>query len=213
MRRAAKRLLDIIGAVIGLVFLSPVFVVIASAVAVDSPGGALFRQQRVGRGGRLFKVYKFRTMVSDASLRGHVITSADDPRITRVGAFLRDWKLDELPNLINVLRGEMSLVGPRPEVPEYVAMMRPEERRLLELKPGITGFAQLRYINEAKTLTREQALNDYEAIFHTKVAIDLEYLERLSFWFDLKIILYTLWMILRGESASDIPGHFIAPLD
>lgn len=205
MTRFLKRALDIVGSLFGLTLLSPLLGFIAVAVSLDSPGGVLFRQERVGRGGRLFRVYKFRTMVCDAQRSGQLITSAGDPRITRVGAFLRDWKLDELPNLINVLRGEMSLVGPRPEVPEYVALMRPHERRILEVKPGMTGLAQLSYINEAKTISYEQAVNDYLRIFREKIAIDLEYVDRVGFFYDVGLILRTLWLILRGHSASSEP--------
>ncbi|MCX7022460.1 MAG: sugar transferase [bacterium] len=199
MRGFFKRALDIVVAVVGIALFAPVMGVIAVAIALGSPGPALFRQERVGHRGRIFPMYKFRTMEADADGRG--ITSAGDPRITRVGAFLRSWKLDELPNLFNVLRGEMGLVGPRPELPCYLKGLNERQRRILELRPGITGLAQLRYINESLVITPDQVDRDYEWILAQKISLDLAYMERAGAFYDLKLILATLWMLLRGDSA------------
>ena len=200
MRGFFKRVLDIIVAAASVIAFAPVMGVIAVAIALGSPGSVLFRQERVGRRGRIFRMHKFRTMVADADGRG--ITSAGDPRITRVGAFLRSWKLDELPNLFNVLRGEMSLVGPRPELPCYLSGLTERQRRILELRPGITGLAQLRYINESLVITPEQVDRDYEWILARKISLDLAYLERAGALYDLRLILSTFWMLLRGDSAK-----------
>ncbi len=206
MRHFLKRALDIIASVIGLIILSPVMGVVAAAVALDSPGSVLFRQDRIGRRGRIFKMYKFRTMEADAYRRGRGITSAGDPRITRVGVFLRSWKVDELPNLFNVLKGEMSLVGPRPELPCYVCGLNGRQRRILEFRPGITGLAQLRYINESLMITSEQVDRDYQWFLARKINLDLAYIARACTLYDIKLIFATIWMLLRGESASpDLP--------
>ncbi len=199
MRSFLKRVLDIVAAAAGAVLFAPVMGVIAVAIVLGSPGPVIFRQERVGRRGRIFRMYKFRTMEADADGRG--ITSAGDPRITRVGAFLRSWKLDELPNLFNVLKGEMSLVGPRPELPCYLCGLTDHQRRILELRPGITGLAQLRYINESLVITPEQVDHDYEWILARKISLDLAYLERAGAAYDLRLILATCWMLLRGDSA------------
>jgi lipopolysaccharide/colanic/teichoic acid biosynthesis glycosyltransferase len=199
MRRFLKRALDITVAAAGMVVFAPVMGVIAVAIALASPGPVLFRQERVGRRGRIFRLYKFRTMVAGAE--GCGITSAGDDRVTRVGAFLRCWKLDELPNLLNVLKGEMSLVGPRPELPCYLEGLTDRQRRILELKPGMTGLAQLRYINESLVITSEQVDRDYEWILAQKINLDLAYLKRAGALYDLRVILATLWMLLRGDSA------------
>jgi lipopolysaccharide/colanic/teichoic acid biosynthesis glycosyltransferase len=199
MRWFFKRALDLVVAAAGIVLFAPVMGVVAAAVALATPGPVIFRQERVGRRGRIFRMYKFRTMEADADGRG--ITSAGDPRVTRVGAFLRSWKLDELPNLFNVLKGEMSLVGPRPELPCYFRGLDDRQRRILGLRPGITGLAQLRYINESLVITPEQVDRDYEWILAQKIGLDLAYLERAGALYDLRLILATLWMLLRGDSA------------
>ncbi len=187
------RAIDILAAFIGLVVLSPLFSAIAIAIKLDSPGPVFYRAQRVGKDGRLFRLYKFRSMVADADRRGPGITATGDTRITPVGRFLRRTKLDELPQLINVLRGEMSLVGPRPEDPRYVALYTPEQRRVLAVRPGITSAASLVYRHEEQLLAGE----DWETVYRTKVlpdklAIDLAYLERRTLASDLKLILRTI---------------------
>ena len=183
-------------ALLVLVLLSPVIVVLALRVRLTSPGPAFFRQQRVGRGGELFWIYKFRTMrVNNA---GPQVTGGADPRITPVGAWLRRWKLDELPQLWNVVKGDMALVGPRPEVPRYVAHYTAEQRGVLSVPPGITGTTQLRYRNEEELL-RNAA--DPEALYlaeilPAKLAIDLEYVHHRSAWTDMRLIVETFTRVL-----------------
>jgi lipopolysaccharide/colanic/teichoic acid biosynthesis glycosyltransferase len=179
-----------------LILLSPVILLLALLMRLSSPGPAFFRQQRVGRGGELFWIYKFRTMrVNNA---GPQVTGGDDPRITPVGAWLRRWKLDELPQLWNVVKGDMMLVGPRPEVPRYVAHYTPEQREVLSVAPGITGATQLRYRNEEELL-RDAA--DPEALYLSeilpaKLAMDLEYVRHRSAWTDLGLIVRTFTRVL-----------------
>jgi lipopolysaccharide/colanic/teichoic acid biosynthesis glycosyltransferase len=140
-----KRLFDIVASAAGLILLSPVMLLTALLIKLDSRGPVFFKQQRVGKGFRPFLIYKFRTMVEDAPQRGSSITVGADPRITRIGRFLRKTKFDELPQLINVLKGDMSLVGPRPEVPRYVEMFRDDYEEILRVRPGITDTASLKY--------------------------------------------------------------------
>ena len=184
---------------VGLVLLSPVFVVVAVAIAATSPGPVFFRQVRIGRHGEPFRMYKFRSMRVDAEALGGQLTVSGDTRVTRVGAFLRASKIDELPQLINVLVGEMSLVGPRPEVPRYVALYTPEQRRVLEVRPGITDPASIRYRDESAVLARaadpERAY--VEEVLPHKLAINLAYLERRSVASDVGVILATFWRLLR----------------
>jgi lipopolysaccharide/colanic/teichoic acid biosynthesis glycosyltransferase len=183
-------------ALVFLVLLSPVFLALALLVRLSSPGPVFFRQQRVGREGKLFRIYKFRTMCVNQA--GPQVTGAADPRITPIGAWLRHWKLDELPQLINVAKGEMALVGPRPEVPRYVAHYTPDQRKVLSAPPGITGATQLKYRNEEELL---RTAADPEAVYLSeimpaKLAIDLEYVRRRSAWTDLKLIVQTVARVL-----------------
>lgn len=201
-----KRLFDIGCAGLGLVVLSPVLALVALAVKLTSRGPALFRQQRVGRGGRPFRILKFRTMVQDAEARGGQITAAGDRRITPLGRLLRASKLDELPQLINVVRGEMSLVGPRPEVPRYVARYTEEQRRVLEVRPGITDWASLAYRHESELLASalDPERTYVEEIMPHKIALNLAYLERRrGVWSDLGVVLRTLLAMLPGRPAGD----------
>lgn len=188
-----RRLLDIVASGVGLAVLSPLFVLIGLWIKLDSPGPVFYRAQRAGKDGKLFRLYKFRSMVADADKRGPGITATGDARITRVGRFLRRTKIDELPQLINVLKGEMSLVGPRPEDPRYVALYTPEQRRVLSVRPGITSAASLAYRHEEQLLSGE----DWETLYRTKVlpdklAIDLAYLEQRTLVSDLKLIFRTI---------------------
>jgi len=190
---ACRRVMDAVVASCGLIALSPLLALIALLIKWDSPGPVFFRGQRVGKGGRPFRVYKFRTMVAGAARRGPGITAAEDPRVTRVGRFLRRTKLDEFPQLINVLRGDMSLVGPRPEDPRYVALYTAEQRRVLSVRPGITSPASVRFRHEEAMLQGE----DWERVYRGKVLpaklqIELDYLERRSVWRDLGIIVQTV---------------------
>jgi lipopolysaccharide/colanic/teichoic acid biosynthesis glycosyltransferase len=194
-----KRGFDIVVAAIGLVVLSPLLAMIGLWVRADSSGPALFRQERVGRGGALFRIHKFRTMRSDASA-GPPITVSADPRITRAGAFLRHHKLDELPQLIDVLRGEMSLVGPRPELPRYVADYPPALRdKVLSVRPGITDLASLEFRDEAERLARAaDPEREYrEVVLPAKLRLAADYAEQATLASDLRVIGRTLKMLLR----------------
>lgn len=200
LKKMLKRLLDVIVAALGLLILSPLMAIIAIAIYWDSPGPVLYRARRVGKGGKLFLMYKFRTMVANADQLGPSITVRDDPRITRVGRFLRKTKLDELPQLINVLKGEMSLVGPRPETPSTVEHYTPEQRRVLEVTPGITGLAQLRYSNEEELLNPENWHDEYlKKILPHKLSLDLLYIDHRSLALDLAIIGRTILRLVKRK--------------
>jgi lipopolysaccharide/colanic/teichoic acid biosynthesis glycosyltransferase len=189
-----KRSIDLIASSFGLLLLSPLFALVALWIKLDSKGPIFFRQERIGQGLRRFVIYKFRTMVEDASLKGGPLTIGEDARITRVGRILRGSKIDELPQLINVLRGEMSLVGPRPEVPRYVDLFRSDYEEILRLPPGITDLASLKYRNESATL---QLSADPEREYVTrvlpdKIALAREYVRQSSFLFDVLLVFRTL---------------------
>jgi len=189
-----KRLFDVIASSAGLVVLLPLLAVLAIVLKRESTGAVFYRGLRAGQHGRPFRIFKFRTMVVDADKLGGPTSSADDPRITRVGSFLRRYKLDELPQLINVLKGEMSLVGPRPEVVQEVLLYTEEEKRLLEVRPGITDWASIRFRNEGEILRGSadphQAYR--EKIRPEKIRLGLEYVRCHSFMTDCKIIVNTL---------------------
>lgn len=196
----AKRLFDLLLAAAGLLLLSPLLLAIALAVRLDSPGPALFRQQRVGRGGRPFRIHKFRTMVADAPARGPGLTIGDDARITRVGRFLRAKRLDELPQLIDVLVGDMSLVGPRPELPRYVAHYPAALReRVLAVRPGITDPSSLAHLDEAERLAAaaDPEREYVEVILPAKLAAAADYADRASLATDLGVIWRTLRAVMR----------------
>jgi lipopolysaccharide/colanic/teichoic acid biosynthesis glycosyltransferase len=195
----SKRLFDIVAAGIGLALLSPLLLTLALWVRLDSPGPVLYRQQRVGRNGVLFDILKFRTMKQGLDA-GRQLTVGRDPRITRAGRFLRHYKLDELPQLINVVQGTMSLVGPRPEVPRYVDCYPPAVRAtVLSVAPGITDLASILYKEESEVLGR--AADPEQAYLETILPVKLEYYQRYvrerSFWLDLRIIFRTLAAIVR----------------
>ncbi len=178
-----KRLLDVVASVVGLAMLAIPFALIALAIKLDSRGAVFFKQQRVGKDGRKFICWKFRTMIEGAVNQGLGVTVAqDDPRITRVGRFLRNWGLDELPQLINVLKGEMSLVGPRPTFPYQAELYDEFQKRRLEVKPGITGWA---LVNGRNRLPWEE-----------RIKLDVWYVDHWSLWLDLKILLKTFWIVL-----------------
>jgi lipopolysaccharide/colanic/teichoic acid biosynthesis glycosyltransferase len=195
----SKRLFDVVAAGCGLIVLAPALLAIALWIRLDSPGPAMFRQRRVGRHGRPFDIYKFRTMVIHPD-HGRQLTVGRDPRITRAGRVLRRTKLDELPQLLNVLAGTMSLVGPRPEVPRYVDCYPPAVRQtVLSVAPGITDLAAIRYKDENDILGH--ALDPEQAYIETILPVKLEYYQRYvrdrSFWLDLRILVRTLGAILR----------------
>ena len=194
-----KRLFDLVVAGAGLLLLAPLLLVIALWIKLDSPGPVFFRQQRVGRFGTLFRIHKFRSMNGDAPLAGPQLTVGADPRITRAGAFLRRSKLDELPQLIDVLVGTMSLVGPRPEVPRYVAMYPAELRaKVLSVRPGITDPASIAYRDE-NTLLAGAADPErvyIEQVMPAKLRFAAQYVDRMSLWNDVRLIgatLRSLW--------------------
>lgn len=197
-----KRLFDLIVAGAALIVLSPLLAAVAAAVRFDSPGPALYRQERVGRGGRPFRIVKFRTMRSDADRAGRQITVGGDPRITRVGAALRKWKLDELPQLVNVVRGDMSLVGPRPEVPKYVQRYTPEQREVLRVRPGITDLASIEYRDENELLAGQADPEGFylQEVMPRKLELNRAYLERRSLGYDLWILVRTALRVMAPES-------------
>jgi lipopolysaccharide/colanic/teichoic acid biosynthesis glycosyltransferase len=189
----AKRLFDIIVSVFGLIALSPLLLVVALLVKVDSPGPVLFCQRRLGRGALPFEIYKFRTMVIRDGTPGALITLGGDPRVTRLGRILRRFDLDELPTLLNVLKGDMSIVGPRPEVPAYLPYYTREQKRVFSVRPGLTDPGTLVFRNEAARLVGDDAEGVYaREILPYKLALSLEYVQRQSFLYDLRIFIRTL---------------------
>ena len=189
-----KRLLDIIASAIGLLMLLPLFIVVIYLIKQHDGGPIFYYARRVGKGGQEFAVYKFRSMVVDADRQGAAVTISSDDRITPIGKFLRDTKLDELPQLLNVLKGEMSLVGPRPEDPRYVEKYTPQQRRILDYPPGITSAASLTYRNEESLLSGDDWETQYlNQIMPDKLAIDLEYCDRANIGQDLILILKTIF--------------------
>jgi lipopolysaccharide/colanic/teichoic acid biosynthesis glycosyltransferase len=196
-----KRMFDIVGAGLALIALAPLFALVALLIKLDSAGPILFKQERVGKGFRPFLIYKFRTMVKDAPRLGASITYGSDSRITRTGRILRKIKLDELPQLINVLKGEMSLVGPRPEVREYVELFRADYTAILTVRPGITDLASIKYRDEAAFLG---AAADPERQYVThvlpdKIQLAKDYLRETSFFFDLSLMLKTIFKLVTKE--------------
>ena len=189
-----KRTFDFVVALLGLVLVFPLWGVVALSIRMDSKGPVFFRQERIGRGFQPFLIIKFRTMVRDAPRQGGPITFGNDPRITRVGRILRKTKIDELPQLINVLKGEMSLVGPRPEIRPYVELFRQDYEEILKVRPGITDLASLRYRNEAEVLGQSQNPEEeyVRRILPEKIRLAKEYLQGASLAGDLALIFKTL---------------------
>lgn len=200
----AKRLFDLLAAAAGLIVLAPVLGLVALLVRLDTPGPVFYRAERVGRGGAPFGMYKFRTMVVGADRLGPLLTRGRDPRVTRVGRILRHWKLDELPQLLNVLCGEMSVVGPRPESACYVARYSPEQRRVLQVRPGITGLAQVRFRHEEALLQGCKNLEEaYIAeILPRKLTLDLQYVDKQSLGLDIGLIAKTLACLVERDGQS-----------
>ena len=204
-----KRTFDFLVSLLGLVFLSPAIIVIAMLIILDSRGPLLYKGTRVGKNNKLFKMLKFRTMVVNADKIGGSSTPDDDPRVTRVGRVLRKYKLDELPQLLNVLKGEMSFVGPRPQVQWAVELYSPEEREVLSVQPGITDYASLRFPNEGEILRGSTDPDkDYmEKIHPEKMRLSLEYIRTRSFLLDVKIILQTILAIFMREGNDEKVSH------
>jgi lipopolysaccharide/colanic/teichoic acid biosynthesis glycosyltransferase len=200
-----KRAFDLIGSLLALIVLSPVFLITAILIKLDSPGSVLYMAERIGKDGETFEMYKFRTMVADAVRLGPAITYNADPRITRVGRFLRRTHIDEWPQFFNILRGDMSFVGPRPEAPICVEYYTPQQREVLKARPGMTGLAQVQYMqNEAAMLDAttldEVYLNE---ILPKKLELDLQYIQSQSILLDLKLLIQTLFINLIERSSDD----------
>ena len=193
------RLLDIVLSLLGLLFLLPIFLILAVWIKFDSQGSIFFRQIRVGKDGKDFRIYKFRTMIVNAEKMGIITIGERDPRITNSGYFLRKYKLDELPQLINVLKGEMSFVGPRPEVRKYVEMYNQEQLKILTVKPGITDYASIEYINEdeihGKSLDPEKTY--IEEIMPQKIKYNMKYINNKTVIEYFKIIFLTIIKIIK----------------
>jgi lipopolysaccharide/colanic/teichoic acid biosynthesis glycosyltransferase len=199
-----KRAFDIVIAASGLIVLLPIMMVVAVLIKCDSQGPVFFKQKRMGKGFRHFLIYKFRTMKENSELAGRPITIGEDPRITRVGRFLRKAKIDELPQLINVLKGDMSLVGPRPELPRFVELFRREYAEILTVRPGITDLASLKYHDEAKLMGQfTNAEEEYVGrILPDKIRLAKEYICRSSILFDFSLILRTLLKLFGFKASS-----------
>ena len=202
-----KRSFDLILSLLGLIVLAPVFAAVAVAIKIESAGPVFYRGLRAGRYGKAFRIFKFRTMVVKAEALGSASTPEDDQRITRVGRFLRKLKLDELPQLLNVVRGEMSLVGPRPQVPWAVEQYTPEERTILKVRPGITDPASVRFRNEGEILrgSADPDKDYFEKIHPEKMRLSIEYVQKQSFLLDCKILVQTM-------AAVVVPGQSITPV-
>ncbi len=201
-RRPLKRLFDLTASLVGLIVLSPVFLVAAIAIRLESPGPVFYLQERIGRNGRAFRIIKFRSMTDGTDKDPNHV--AGDPRITRVGAVLRKYKIDEFPQLVNVVLGEMSLVGPRPEVASFVAQYSPRQRRVLDVLPGITSTASIAFRNENALLSHaEDPVAMYrDVIMPKKLEMNLEYIERENLVRDIGVIFTTLASVWRPDGAS-----------
>ena len=196
----AKRAMDIVLSACALAVLWPLLLLIALAIRIDDPGPVFYRQVRVGRNGKTFRIFKFRSMVMDADKKGLAITVGRDSRITRVGAVLRKTKLDELAQLLNVLLGQMSFVGPRPEVPKYVELYTPYQRQVLLVRPGITDYASIAYRNENDLLAGAPNPETMyiEQIMPDKIELNMKYLREISPLADIRLILKTIVAVIKG---------------
>ena len=194
-----KRIFDVTASGLGLLLLSPLFLIMAIWIKADSPGPVFYRQTRVGRGNRDFRLLKFRSMKVGSDKKGLITVGGHDPRVTRSGYYIRKYKLDELPQLINVFKGDMSLVGPRPEVRKYVDLYTPEQLHVLDVRPGITDLASIRYRNENELLEQAGDPEQYyrEVVMQDKLRINSEYMADRSFFKDIKIIFLTFKAIVE----------------
>lgn len=194
-----KRLFDIVASGLGLLVLSPILIIVAIWIKLDSEGPVFYRQVRVGRYNKDFRIFKFRSMRIGSDKGSLVTIGGRDPRVTRSGYFIRKFKIDELPQLINVFIGDMSLVGPRPEVRHYVNYWTPEQMRALNVRPGITDPASIRFRNENELLEKAEDPEKYyiEVIMQEKLKLYLEYVDNASFWYDIKLIFQTFWVIIK----------------
>ena len=194
-----KRLFDILLTGLGLLIISPLFLIVAIWIKLDSPGPIFYRQVRVGRYNKDFRIFKFRSMRIGSDKGSLVTIGGRDPRITRSGYFIRKFKIDELPQLINVLVGDMSLVGPRPEVRHYVNYWTEEQMHVLDVRPGITDPASIKFRNENELLAQAEDPEKYyiEVIMQEKIKLYLDYVKKNSLWYDIKLIFQTFWVIIK----------------
>ena len=200
-----KRLFDITACLIAFPFLLPFFAIIAISIKFNSPGPVFYRGWRTGLGGKPFRIFKFRTMVVDAEKIGGPSTALNDPRLTKIGKFLRKYKIDELPQLINILKGEMSFVGPRPQVEKYTKLYNDEEQIILSVRPGLTDYASIKFINLDQILGDESVDERYlKEIEPEKNRLRMKYAKERSFWIDIKIILMTLMQMLKIQALWNI---------
>jgi lipopolysaccharide/colanic/teichoic acid biosynthesis glycosyltransferase len=197
MKLLVKRIFDIFVSLLGLIILSPLFLIIAILIVIDSKGGVFYRQLRAGLNNKGFYVMKFRTMKTGSDSKLNITIGNNDARITRIGKFIRRLKIDELPQLLNVLKGEMSLVGPRPEVPKYVAMYNEKQMKVLTVKPGITDYASIKFRNENELLARAENPEQYyiDEVMPHKLGLNLFYVKNQSLILDLKLIFKTVIFI------------------
>ena len=193
-----KRIFDIVASGLGLLVLSPLFLIIAIWIKLDSPGPVFYRQVRVGRHNKDFRIFKFRSMRVGSDKGSLVTIGGHDPRVTRSGYFIRKFKIDELPQLINVFIGDMSLVGPRPEVRHYVNYWTPEQMHVLDVRPGITDPASIKFRNENELMEKAESPEDKysNARMQEKIKLYLEYVRNVSFWYDIQLIFKTFWVIV-----------------
>lgn len=194
-----KRLFDIVASGLGLIVLSPLFLILAIWIKLDSKGPVFYRQVRIGYKNKDFRIFKFRSMRVGADKGSLVTIGGHDPRVTRSGYFIRKFKFDELPQLINVFLGDMSLVGPRPEVRHYVDYWTPEQMHVLDVRPGITDPASIKFRNENELMEKTEDPEKYyiEVIMQEKIKLYLEYVEKHSFFYDLGLIFKTFWVIVK----------------
>lgn len=194
-----KRIFDVVASGLGLVAVSPIFLILAIWIKLDSKGPVFYKQMRVGRKNRDFQLYKFRSMRTGSDKKGLITVGGRDPRVTPVGYYIRKYKLDELPQLINVFIGDMSIVGPRPEVRQYVDLYTPEQMQVLSVRPGITDLASIRYHDENELLEQAEDPEKYyrKVVMPDKLKINREYINKASFWFDIRLIFCTLWTIIK----------------
>lgn len=194
-----KRLFDVIASGCGLLVLSPILIIVAIWIKLDSEGPVFYRQVRVGRYNKDFRIFKFRSMRIGSDKGSLVTIGGRDPRITRSGYFIRKFKIDELPQLFNVFIGDMSLVGPRPEVRHYVDYWTSEQMRVLDVRPGITDPASIRFRNENELLAKSEDPEKYyiDVIMQEKIKLYLEYVDNVSFWYDIRLIFRTFWVIIK----------------
>lgn len=194
-----KRLFDILASLILLIIISPLFIIFSIMIKLDSKGPIMFKQNRVTENGRIFKIFKFRTMVENADKNGSQVTVENDDRVTKIGKFLRKFRLDEIPQLINILIGDMSFVGTRPEVPKYVELYTDEMKATLLMKAGVTSLASIKFKDEEKLLQMDGNIDKIyiENILPQKMQYNLEYLKRFNFFYDIKLMFMTLFAVVK----------------